>query len=99
LLLAAADQPLLPAAHVRALSALARDALDDAPVASAYAGVAGIPALFPRSWFARLAALQGDRGAGALLRSCNVRTVAWEDGAYDVDTEADFTRLSLSRVP
>jgi molybdenum cofactor cytidylyltransferase len=37
-------------------------------IASRYDGVRGVPAVFPRSAFAALAALRGDQGARTLLR-------------------------------
>jgi molybdenum cofactor cytidylyltransferase len=67
-LVALTDQPALDASHLLAL----RDAWRDAPqraVASRYAGVAGVPALLPRGWFATLEALRGDTGARDLLRA------------------------------
>lgn len=67
-LVALTDQPALDAAHLLAL----RDAWHAAParaVASAYAGVLGVPALLPHTWFAEVLALHGDVGARWLLRS------------------------------
>jgi molybdenum cofactor cytidylyltransferase len=59
------DQPRLTAEHLRAL--LDAFAAQAAPgmVASAYAGVVGIPAVFPCAAFADLLALSGDKGARA----------------------------------
>lgn len=94
LLLAACDQPRLTTNHVRALcTAHARQA---AAVASGYGGTCGIPAIFGLEWYARLEALAGDRGAGALLRNDpNVVVVDWPDGAVDVDTEDEARRSGL----
>lgn len=67
-LVALTDQPALEASHLLAL----RDAWRNAPqraVASHYVGLAGVPALLPRAWFAELLALHGDTGARALLRA------------------------------
>jgi len=66
------------------------DAFDGAPrriAACAYAGTVGIPALFGRGWFDRLAELDGDRGAKALLlEDPGLRTdVDWPAGAEDRD--------------
>ena len=93
LVLAACDQPKLTAAHVRALCDVhARHA---ATVASGYAGTCGIPALFDASWYTRLEALHGDRGAGALLRTdASVIVVPWPEGAVDIDTPGDVSVLS-----
>jgi CTP:molybdopterin cytidylyltransferase MocA len=88
------DQPLVGVEHLAAL----RDAWLDgaARVASRYgdgAGVLGAPAVFDRSRFAELAALDGDHGAGRLLRTGDVVAIDWPDGAVDVDTEADADAL------
>jgi molybdenum cofactor cytidylyltransferase len=79
------DQPALQPHHLRALAAH-----PDAPAGSAYAGKIGIPAYFPSSSFAALLTLEGDTGARGLL--LNARSIPTEDLAFDIDTEADFTR-------
>jgi xanthine dehydrogenase accessory factor len=84
-LLAVADQPRLTSDHLDALIAASAGATRIA--ASAYAGVLGVPALFPREMFQRLEALSGDAGARALLRdpAFHAAPVAWPEGAEDVD--------------
>jgi Uncharacterized MobA-related protein len=62
------DQPALSAMHLWALVAAWREAPVRA-VASAYAGVLGVPALLPRAWFAEVLKLAGDHGARELLRA------------------------------
>jgi molybdenum cofactor cytidylyltransferase len=89
------DQPRLAAGHLRAL--LAAFAAQDAPaiVASAYAGVRGIPAVFPRMVFPQLLALRGDQGARALLMrpACPLIELAFPGGEVDIDLPADLGRL------
>lgn len=90
-LIALTDQPALDATHLLAL----RDAWHEAPeraVASAYAGVLGVPAMLPRAWFAEIAHLRGDVGARELLRtrSCNVIAIKAPALARDLDTPADL---------
>jgi CTP:molybdopterin cytidylyltransferase MocA len=93
LILAVCDQPLLSAEHIDALAQKHRTGGAEI-VASSYAGTRGVPALFGASWFDRLEALSGDRGAGALLRSTErVDEVLWEDGAFDIDEVADVERM------
>ncbi len=88
-----ADQPRLTSAHLRRL-AEAFDAWDGrVAVASAYAGVAGIPAIFPAERFGELRALTGDQGARRLLRDPDVVLFPFEDGAFDVDTPEDLELL------
>lgn len=90
-LVALTDQPALDATHLLAL----RDAWRRAParaVASAYAGVLGVPALLPRAWFSEIAQLRGDVGARELLRtrSRDVIAIAAPSLAHDLDTPADL---------
>lgn len=85
-LLLTCDQTSLDAKILRATL----DAFDGAGqrmIACAYAGTVGIPALFERSWFGRLATLEGDRGAKSLLlERPDLRIdVPWPEGAHDRD--------------
>jgi xanthine/CO dehydrogenase XdhC/CoxF family maturation factor/CTP:molybdopterin cytidylyltransferase MocA len=86
------DQPLLSVAHVSAL----RDAwLAGAElVASRFSGILGAPAVFDRSRWSDLGQLQGDQGAGRLLRTADVVAVDWAGGALDIDTEEDMAGLA-----
>lgn len=85
------DQPALDAAHLQALVARWRDDPQKA-VASAYAGVVGVPAVLPRAWFARVLAAEGDRGARDLLRASGdaVIALAAPQLAFDIDTAHDL---------
>jgi len=90
-LLVLADQP---AVSVEILDRLL-DAYESGrdPVACDYEGGPGPPALFARRHFPALRALQGDRGAKALLRSeDSVTRIPFLEGALDVDTPADLAR-------
>jgi molybdenum cofactor cytidylyltransferase len=64
-------------------------------VASAYAGVHGVPAIFPRSVYADLLALRGDQGARALLVKppCPEIALAFEGGEADIDEPGDLAQL------
>jgi molybdenum cofactor cytidylyltransferase len=88
------DQPFVTDEVIAAL--LDRHAAEQMNVASAYAGTAGVPALFTRSFFPRLAALSDDRGARQLLAQWphEVVCVAFPKGAIDIDT-ADDCRAHL----
>jgi len=85
LLLTLCDQPRLSAAHLdHLIEEFERTGL---PVASYYAGKHGAPALFPRSLFRTLEALNGDQGASALLNDGRpVSRISWLDGEFDIDT-------------
>ncbi|MGA8205186.1 MAG: nucleotidyltransferase family protein [Woeseiaceae bacterium] len=89
-----ADQPRVTGAHLHDLIH-AWSGADDEIVATAFAGTAGPPVLFPRAAFDRLASLTGDVGARQLLADprYTVRTVSFEPAALDVDTPADLERL------
>ncbi len=89
------DQPRLTAEHLRAL--IEAFTAQPAPVlaASAYAGVLGIPAVFPRAVFADLFALRGDKGARALLMQSALPVIAlpFAGGEADIDLPADLALL------
>jgi molybdenum cofactor cytidylyltransferase len=92
-MLLVADQPRLTSAHLRLL-AEAFEARDwRVAVASEYAGVAGIPAIFPAKRFGELLALTGDQGARGLLRDAGVVRVPFPEGGFDVDTPGDLAKL------
>ena len=96
LMLLVCDQPRLSANHLRALIMAQTQAHEHAPgsaiVASRYADIVGIPAIFPASQFANLLALQGDSGARSLLRgsASPVVEVEFYGGEIDVDLPSDL---------
>jgi len=56
-------------------------------VAAAYDHTVGVPAVFPAHYFERLVVLQGDRGAGSLLKSDDrVVAIDMPSAAFDIDT-------------
>lgn len=88
-LIALADMPLVPVAHVAALVA----AFDGDRIASSAAGQRMPPALFGGRHFGALEALSGDRGAGALLTGAPC--LALPPGAeLDVDRPDDLVRAA-----
>jgi len=93
-LLLTCDQPLVNASTIAALIA-EKDKTRKPMVASSYANTLGIPALFDRSCFDDLLALPDNSGAKALIaaRPNDVASIAFDDGAIDIDTPADFQRL------
>jgi CTP:molybdopterin cytidylyltransferase MocA len=95
-LILSCDQPRLSAVHLRALIATFIAQNQAAIVASAYAGVHGIPAVFPRSMFAELLALRGDKGARALLINppCPAIALNFEGGEVDIDEPGDLAKLT-----
>jgi molybdenum cofactor cytidylyltransferase len=91
LLVVLCDQPALTAAHLQHMVDAWRAAPERA-VASLYAGTAGVPALLPASWFARLLKLHGDAGARTLLRAqtAEVTTLAAPELERDIDLPQDL---------
>ena len=88
-----ADQPGISSAHLDALLACHR-AHPGQIIASETGGVPQPPALFPSAWFERLAALQGDRGARALLReAANDVQLVHTESIRDVDTPGDYDQF------
>jgi CTP:molybdopterin cytidylyltransferase MocA len=94
-LILACDQPRLTAGHLRGLIEIF--AAQSAPtiVASTYAGVLGIPAVFPREVFPQLLALSGDKGARSLLMHppCPLNAVPFDGGELDIDEPDDLTQI------
>lgn len=67
--------------------------------AALYAGITGVPAVFPRSLFRELAELRGDVGARALLRrnADRVVRVPMPGAALDIDTPEDLLALEAPK--
>ena len=88
------DQPLVTAAHLRALMTT-WDGEEGGIVATSYADTRGPPVLFGSAYFSELAALHDDSGAKRILRAHakRVRTVTFEPAAVDVDTPDDLAGL------
>lgn len=61
------------------------------PVASAYEGLLGVPALFPKHAFPTLLASHGDHGAKALL--AGAVAVPFPRGGEDLDTPEDLIQF------
>ena len=82
------DQPLVTAAHLRALIAA------PSPIAaSGYAGIAGVPAVFAPEFREELLALRGDCGARSVIEAQReqVAVIPCEAAHLDIDTPASST--------
>ncbi len=99
LVILACDQPRVDAQTLGCLVDLQRTT-GKAIAACAYAGTVGVPALFDRSCFPALLALEGDHGAKALIlaRPNDLVTFEFPSGAIDIDTSADYERLIVTGV-
>lgn len=94
LLFMVCDQPWLDESVLQKLFSLQHEQESPAS-ACVYAGNPGTPALFHRSLFPELGKLEGDRGAGKLLREMteSVAKLDFPDGMTDIDTEEDYQTL------
>jgi molybdenum cofactor cytidylyltransferase len=85
-LIVLADQALVASDEYQRLLDVARTN-PERPIAAAYDDTVGVPAVFPARYFERLSALQGDRGAGSLLKSDDqVVPIDMPSAAFDIDT-------------
>ncbi len=93
-LLLVCDQPRLSVDHLSALITRYDAADSTNVVASSYAGIRGVPAVFPRAKFDVLLELHGDQGARRLLHEAgrDVIDVAFESAATDIDTAEDLEK-------
>jgi len=89
------DQPRLTTEHLRALLEAFSAQGSSVIAASGYAGVGGVPAVFPRAVFADLLALRGDHGARALLTQspCPPTLLPFPGGEVDIDLPTDLALL------
>ena len=89
------DQPFVTRETIAGLIAAHRET-GRAIVASSYGSSYGVPALFSRKYFAELTALKGALGAKQVIEKhlAKVHLMSFPDGEIDIDTPADFARLS-----
>jgi len=89
------DQPLLTGEILGKIVAAFATAIRPQAVACEYAGTVGVPALFDRSLFGELRALEGDQGAKRILQRHLERCarIPFEPGSLDIDTPEDAGKL------
>jgi molybdenum cofactor cytidylyltransferase len=94
-LIMACDQPQLSAEHLRLLVSEFSASDETCIVSSMYAGVRGVPAVFPRSAVPQLTGLTGDVGARKVLANppCRVIEIAFAGGEIDIDSPPDLAQL------
>jgi molybdenum cofactor cytidylyltransferase len=88
------DQPLVSVGTINAMVDASQTA-GKRIIASEYAGVMGVPALFDRSLFPELLALNGEEGARRVIarHADDVHGIPFPGGAVDIDTPQDRERL------
>lgn len=88
------DQPAVSTADLNTLIA-AWQARPETAAAAYYAGDIGAPCILPRTLFAPLRDLHGDRGAKLLLhRLAEVTRVPMPSAEFDIDTRDDLARAA-----
>jgi molybdenum cofactor cytidylyltransferase len=89
------DQPFLKTDTIERLIAT-REKTKKAIVASSYSETLGVPALFDRSCFQELLALDDETGAKAIILSNRERVaeLLFPEGKIDIDTVADYEKLT-----
>ncbi|HWP81720.1 MAG TPA: nucleotidyltransferase family protein [Bacteroidota bacterium] len=92
-----ADQPLISADTLNAIIDPYRTG-GRKIVASEYSGTIGVPALFDKQFFPELTNVTGDSGAKLVLQKHRdlVTCIPFPLGAVDVDTPADYEKLTRS---
>lgn len=85
-----ADQPLVSSDFLNRILDLASS---DKIVATKYEDSLGVPALFPKAYFADLENLKGNQGAKQLLNLNRVIAIIPDFVNVDIDTEEDYSRL------
>ncbi len=88
------DQPFVDTGLLRALM-VHWERTAAAVVATGYAGTAGVPALFSRTLFGELQALQGKGGAKTVIarHASAADVIDFAPAAIDVDSPADYAAL------
>ena len=92
------DQPFVSIGLLEKMTAKYR--ATDAPlVACEYENILGVPALFAAKLFPELLALESELGAKHLIKKhrAEVVSVPFPEGAFDIDTLADYEKLLKNR--
>ncbi|WP_289042003.1 nucleotidyltransferase family protein [uncultured Zobellia sp.] len=93
-----ADQPLINFKYVNSLIEASSNN-QNRIIATAYKNRAGVPALFPRSYFDELLKLDKDFGAKQLLEREEIITISAGDCVVDIDTAEDYEQLKQRNEP
>lgn len=89
-----ADQPLIDAGYLNTMIA-AFNQNGKRIIATAYKNRAGVPALFPESYFEKLATLEDDFGARNIINGPYKKVLILDPGRknLDIDTKSDYENL------
>ena len=91
------DQPQITAAHLIQMRKLF-ESVPAAAIAAEYNGTLGVPAIFKRELFGRLAELPPEAGAKSILLDPELNVVRYQlpEAAVDIDTPEDFAKQCSS---
>jgi molybdenum cofactor cytidylyltransferase len=89
------DQPYVSATLLNELTNKYMES-GQAIIASSYENTLGTPALFHKSLFSELSALEGESGAKSLIKKYSQQTgfVSFAQGSIDIDTRENYRNLS-----
>jgi molybdenum cofactor cytidylyltransferase len=89
------DQPYVSATLLNDLMNKHKES-GQAIIASSYENTLGTPALFHKSLFPELSALEGESGAKSLIKKYSLQTgsVSFDQGSIDIDTRENYLNLS-----
>lgn len=89
------DQPFIDSALLNTIITAQRDT-GKKVIASSYANTFGPPVYFDKSFFNELLQLKGDVGARGIIQKYieDVQLIPFPKGDVDIDTSADYERLS-----
>lgn len=96
ILIMLADQPFIDKTYINTLIGH-YEANDGKIIATQYSSKMGVPAIFDKSFFSALQNLNGDEGAGRLIRNNPEFCYSIDPGkkATDLDTPEDYTTFKL----
>ncbi len=88
------DQPLVTAIHLKQLVKSFANSHQEI-AASFYSGTSGVPAIFHKELFAEILLMPDATGAKKIISDHPelTHTIALPEGAFDVDTPEDYSRL------
>jgi len=88
------DQPYVSAALLNDLMNKHKES-GKAIIASSYEYTLGTPALFHKSLFSELSALEGESGAKSLIKKYHLQTasISFDQGSIDIDTRENYLNL------
>ena len=88
------DQPFVSAALLNDLMNKHKES-GKAIIASSYEYTLGTPALFHKSLFSELSALEGESGAKSLIKKYHLQTasISFDQGSIDIDTRENYLNL------